>query len=139
MLAVAGLKRLGLMSAATAVLEIDEFLPAVGQGAIGLETRADDDATRALVAKVNDPIPRPRSPPNVHIWPNSTAPAARRSPAMRASSTASSAFAASSPSRTAAKRMRLRARVRAGDAAALGADAGRELKKRAGPDFFVRI
>ena len=34
LLAVAGLKRLGLLSAATAILEIDEFLPAVGQGAI---------------------------------------------------------------------------------------------------------
>src|SRR5580658_2574610 len=54
-LAVAGLKRLGLLSAATAILEIDEFLPAVGQGAIGLETRAGDEATRALIAKINDP------------------------------------------------------------------------------------
>ena len=50
MLAVAGLKRLGLLAAATAMLDIDEFLPAVGQGAIGIETRADDAKTRALVA-----------------------------------------------------------------------------------------
>ena len=54
LLAVAGLKRLGLLSAATTLLEIDEFLPAVGQGAIGIETRAADDATRTLVARVND-------------------------------------------------------------------------------------
>jgi hydroxymethylbilane synthase len=55
LLAVAGLKRLGLLSAATAILEIDEFLPAVGQGAIAIEARADDAATRALVATIDDP------------------------------------------------------------------------------------
>ena len=44
LLALAGLKRLGLADAATAVLDVDEFLPAVGQGAIGIETRADDTA-----------------------------------------------------------------------------------------------
>ena len=42
LLALAGLKRLGLTDAATAILDVDEFLPAVGQGAIGIETRADD-------------------------------------------------------------------------------------------------
>ena len=54
LLAVAGLKRLGLLDADRGMLDIDEFLPAVGQGAIGIETRADDDATRALVAKIDD-------------------------------------------------------------------------------------
>ena len=54
LLAVAGLKRLGLLSAATAILDPDEFLPAVGQGAIGIETRADDARTRALVATIDD-------------------------------------------------------------------------------------
>ena len=54
LLAVAGLKRLGLLSAATAILDPDDFLPAVGQGAIGIETRADDDASRTLVAAIND-------------------------------------------------------------------------------------
>src|ERR1700730_1417042 len=54
LLAVAGLKRLGLLDAAAALLDVDEFLPAVGQGAIGIETRADDAATRALVAKIDN-------------------------------------------------------------------------------------
>ncbi len=54
LLAVAGLKRLGLLSAATAILDPDEFLPAVGQGAIGIETRTDDAKTRALVEAIND-------------------------------------------------------------------------------------
>ncbi len=48
LLALAGLKRLGLADAATAVLDVNEFLPAVGQGAIGIETRADDARTREL-------------------------------------------------------------------------------------------
>src|SRR5438128_847625 len=45
LLALAGLKRLGLAHAATAVLPVDEFLPAVGQGIIAIEARADDNAT----------------------------------------------------------------------------------------------
>jgi hydroxymethylbilane synthase len=41
-LAAAGLKRLGLMPHNSCVLEEAEFLPAIGQGALGIETRADD-------------------------------------------------------------------------------------------------
>ncbi len=52
-LAVAGLKRLGLLTAATSFLDPEEFVPAVGQGAIGIETRADDTKTRDLVAAIN--------------------------------------------------------------------------------------
>ena len=54
LLAYAGLKRLGLAARATAVLETDEFLPAVGQGAIAITVRVDDDATRALLAPILD-------------------------------------------------------------------------------------
>jgi hydroxymethylbilane synthase len=54
LLAVAGLKRLDLLSAATAILGLEEFLPAVGQGAIGIEARADDAKTRALVVAIDD-------------------------------------------------------------------------------------
>lgn len=53
-MALAGLKRLGLADAATSVLDVDEFPPAVGQGAIGLEIRADDELTRMRVAAVSD-------------------------------------------------------------------------------------
>src|SRR5271165_4928283 len=49
LLALAGLKRLGLAHRARAVLEIDAFLPAVGQGAIAITARsADARALRAL-------------------------------------------------------------------------------------------
>lgn len=50
LLAMAGLNRLGRPDVATAVLEIDRFPPALGQGAIALEIRADDAATKAALA-----------------------------------------------------------------------------------------
>jgi hydroxymethylbilane synthase len=53
LLALAGLKRLHKESAATAILSTDEILPAVAQGAIGLETRAGDDRVNALLAPLN--------------------------------------------------------------------------------------
>ena len=55
LLALAGLKRLGLAEAATAILSIDEFLPAVGQGIIAIETRADDRRTRDLLRRIDHP------------------------------------------------------------------------------------
>jgi hydroxymethylbilane synthase len=53
LLALAGLKRLGLAEAATAILPVDEFLPAVGQGIIALEARAADARTRGLLAAID--------------------------------------------------------------------------------------
>ena len=52
-LALAGLKRLGLTKHATAIMSVDEFLPAVGQGAIGIETRENDGRTRELLARID--------------------------------------------------------------------------------------
>ncbi len=54
-LAEAGLKRLGLADRATQVLPGSWMLPAIGQGALGLETRADDSLTRERVAFLDDP------------------------------------------------------------------------------------
>lgn len=54
LLALAGLKRLGKENAASAILSIEEMLPAVAQGAIGIEIRSDDRATRDLLAPCND-------------------------------------------------------------------------------------
>jgi hydroxymethylbilane synthase len=53
LLALAGLKRLGLRGAATSIFAVDEFLPAVGQGIVAIETRADDAATRKLLAAID--------------------------------------------------------------------------------------
>ncbi|MGB8900158.1 MAG: hydroxymethylbilane synthase [Methylocella sp.] len=54
LLALAGLTRLGLAAAATAVLDVREFVPAAGQGAIAITVRAGDSATRAFLAPVLD-------------------------------------------------------------------------------------
>jgi hydroxymethylbilane synthase len=53
-LAHAGLKRLGLAYRATALLDIDAFLPAVGQGAIGFTARAGDEATHRMLGAIAD-------------------------------------------------------------------------------------
>jgi hydroxymethylbilane synthase len=53
-LARAGLERLGLAGHVTEVLDPAWMLPAVGQGALGLECRADDRATLALLGPLND-------------------------------------------------------------------------------------
>jgi hydroxymethylbilane synthase len=54
LLAIAGMKRLGLDHHATAILSEDEFLPAVGQGAIAIVTRTADDRTREAVSRIAD-------------------------------------------------------------------------------------
>jgi hydroxymethylbilane synthase len=57
-LAEAGLRRLGLETAITEILDPTWMLPAVGQGALGLECRADDSITRVLLERLNDPATR---------------------------------------------------------------------------------
>jgi hydroxymethylbilane synthase len=138
LLAVAGLKRLGLLAAATAILDADEFLPAVGQGAIGIETRAKDGARRTLVAAIDDPD-------------TATAIAAER--AFLAVLDGSCRTPIGGHARVSGGTVRFRGMIvrpdgteafevfrdgRREDAAGLGADAGRELKERAGADFFAR-
>ncbi|MBX7167069.1 MAG: hydroxymethylbilane synthase [Pirellulales bacterium] len=53
-LAEAGLARLGLSQHVTEVLPPDVMLPAVGQGALGLETREQDQPTRACLRALDD-------------------------------------------------------------------------------------
>jgi hydroxymethylbilane synthase len=53
-LAQAGLNRLGRESAITEVLDTSWMLPAVGQGALGLECRVDDRASLEVVEQLND-------------------------------------------------------------------------------------
>ncbi|MBL8251557.1 MAG: hydroxymethylbilane synthase [Candidatus Competibacter sp.] len=59
-LAAAGLKRLGLSARITQTLEPDCSLPAIGQGAIGVECRLDDALTRERLAPLDDPPTRLR-------------------------------------------------------------------------------
>lgn len=54
LLALAGLKRLGLADHATELLDAEGFPPAVGQAAIAIVTRTGDSTTNALVSKITD-------------------------------------------------------------------------------------
>jgi hydroxymethylbilane synthase len=138
LLAVAGLKRLGLLSAATAILDPDYFLPAVGQGAIGMETRADDAETRALVEAIDDADTSAalateraflavldgscRTPIGGHATLDG---GTLRFRGIIVKPDGSEAFEVSREGHRE-------------EAAELGADAGRELRDRASADFFVR-
>jgi hydroxymethylbilane synthase len=55
LLARAGLERLGLAEQITEILDPTWMLPAVGQGALGLECRSEDRESRSIVEKVNHP------------------------------------------------------------------------------------
>ncbi len=55
LLAAAGLRRLGLAPAGMVPLAADEFVPAVGQGALALEARADDAAACAALRELDHP------------------------------------------------------------------------------------
>ncbi|PTW63363.1 hydroxymethylbilane synthase [Breoghania corrubedonensis] len=54
LLAYAGLRRLGMADVVTSVLDEDSFLPAVGQGAICIESRIDDEHVATLLAAIHD-------------------------------------------------------------------------------------
>jgi hydroxymethylbilane synthase len=54
LLAMAGLRRLGKPASVGHALETDVFLPAVAQGAIGVETRSANAALREMLDRIND-------------------------------------------------------------------------------------
>ncbi len=137
LLAVAGLNRLGLAANATSVLDAEEFLPAVAQGAIAIETRINDAATRAMVAAIGDP---------------DTATAVTAERAFLGALDGSCRTPIGGLARLSDGALRFRGVIVApdgsrahettrtgavGDADALGRDAGEELKRRGGPDFFT--
>jgi hydroxymethylbilane synthase len=57
-LAAAGLARLGHAEAITQFLPVETMLPAVGQGALCIEVRSDDEATRGLISMLDHPPTR---------------------------------------------------------------------------------
>ena len=136
LLALAGLKRLGLAHKATAVLAIEEFLPAVGQGIIAVEARSEDARVLGLLAPLNDAA-------------SSSALCAER--AFLAELDGSCRTPIAGHAAVAAGRLDFRGLIARpdgsacletareaplADAARMGADAGREIRARAGPDFF---
>jgi hydroxymethylbilane synthase len=52
-LAMAGLTRLGMLDKVTSAIEVDEMLPAVAQGTIGIECRADDARAKEMLAAIH--------------------------------------------------------------------------------------
>jgi hydroxymethylbilane synthase len=137
LLALAGLRRLGLTEAATAILDTEDFLPAVGQGIVALEARADDTRTRTLLDRVNSPD-------------DAIALAAER--AFLTVLDGSCRTPIAGHAKVAAGRVSFRGLIAkpdgsdvfettregtAAQASALGHDAGRELKERAGAGFFA--
>ena len=55
MLAAAGIVRMGLSDRITSYMDLDVILPAIGQGALAIETRIDDSSTDGVLAALNDP------------------------------------------------------------------------------------
>ena len=136
LLALAGLSRLGLAAVATAVLSIDEFLPAVGQGIIAIEARAEDSRIRDLLAAIDHQD-------------TMRAVAAERAFLAELDGSCSTPIAGNAEVRNGILHFRgmilkpdgseAHETVRDGsvqEAEVLGADAGRELKARAPADFF---
>ena len=136
LLALAGLKRLGLTEHATQIMSAEEFLPAVGQGAIGLEARANDTRLRDILARIN------------HADTSSAIECER---AFLAALDGSCRTPIAGHATVAADVVQFRGLIArpdgsaahdiAGtgnrkDAATIGTEAGRELKHRAGPGFF---
>ena len=56
MLAAAGLQRLGLAGEADELLDPGQIVPAIGQGALGIETRAGDGRVRRALAPLHEPL-----------------------------------------------------------------------------------
>ncbi len=56
LLAYAGLRRLGIEDRVTALMEIEDMLPAIAQGAIGIETRIGDRRMNSYLAPLHDPV-----------------------------------------------------------------------------------
>ncbi len=136
LLALAGLKRLGLVEHATNIMSADEFLPAVGQGAIGIEARGDDLRVCDILVRIDHAD-------------TSTAVACERAFLAALDGSCKTPIAGHATISGNAVHFRgLIARPDGGaahditgngnhtDAATIGADAGRELKHRAGPGFF---
>jgi len=56
MLAAAGIVRMGLADRITQYMDSDTVIPAIGQGALAIETRAEDPAIAKIAAMLDDPV-----------------------------------------------------------------------------------
>ena len=137
LLAMAGLRRLGLTDHVTTVLDTDDFLPAVGQGAIAIAIRADDARVREALAPILDAADRPGARGRARLpRPFSTAPAARRSPGHARLVGGELEIRGLVLRPDGSESLEVVRRGSPDDAAALGREAGLDLRARMPPDFL---
>jgi hydroxymethylbilane synthase len=137
LLALAGLKRLGKETAATAILSIDEMLPAVAQGAIGIETRRGDERIYRYLAAIHHSVTGDRVTAEraclAVLDGSCRTPVAAYSEIDEKGVLNLRALIAL-PDGSVIHRQEGRGRIT--DAAALGTEIGRRLRDMAGPDFL---
>ena len=139
LLAVAGLDRLGRAAAIGGALDPAVMLPAVAQGAIGIERRADDDRIAALLAPLNDGAAQTCVTAERAML--AALDGSCRTPIAALATLDGDALALDGlivlPDGSA--RHAVRRDGAAGDAAELGADAGAALRAAGGPGFFAGL
>jgi hydroxymethylbilane synthase len=136
LLAMAGLRRLGLADHATAILDVADFIPAVGQGAIAVELCEGDNETSALMAPILDAdtglaVAAERA--FLGVLDGSCRTPIGGHAMIGGGMMIFHGIIVTPDGRTAHETER---RGPAGDALRLGREAGRELLRRGGPDFF---
>ncbi|MFZ0693896.1 MAG: hydroxymethylbilane synthase [Alphaproteobacteria bacterium] len=136
LLALAGLRRLGLEQEAGTIIPTTEILPAIGQGALGIECREDDAPTLALIAALNEAASeicvRAERALLAALDGSCRTPIAGLAELDANGALNLRALVASLDGR---RIVRVARRGEAKDASILGADAGAELRRRA--DFFA--
>jgi len=137
LLALAGLKRLGLEHEATAILPLDDFPPAIGQGAIGIEARTADTRTLDLLAPIADRDTRIALDTERAFL--AALDGSCRTPIAGLATVDGDvlSFRGMILRTDGSEMFETSRRGAIADAARLGDDAGRELKARGGPDFFT--
>ncbi|CCQ75376.1 hydroxymethylbilane synthase [Magnetospira sp. QH-2] len=138
LLAKAGLNRLGMADVATAVLDIDDLLPAVAQGAVGITCRAEDSVTQARLVPLHDQTSADRITAERALL--EVLDGSCRTPiaALAEIESDGQMFLRGLVARPdGSEVLETSRRGPISQAYDMGADAGRELKDRAGPDFFV--
>ncbi|WP_035707557.1 hydroxymethylbilane synthase [Niveispirillum irakense] len=136
LLAMAGMRRLGLADRVTSVIEPDVMLPAVAQGAIGIETRINDDRVNRYVMALNCPATAARVAAERGVL--ATLDGSCRTPIAALALISGAALSVQAlVIRPNGQQWFVTARTGAiSDAAAMGIDAGNELKSMLPSDFF---
>jgi hydroxymethylbilane synthase len=139
LLALAGLRRLGLEARVTALMQTDEMLPAIAQGAIGVESRIGDERMLGFLTPLHD---------------RATSICVEAERAFLAELDGSCQTPIAGLASLSGEALHFRGQIllpdgsrsfeterngAAGDAASMGVDAARELLGLAGPDFFRAV